>query len=94
MFSFEYLNKLHPQEPDPLDTSLDSCPDYLKGDDVFIPAKSDSFIGNFIQDLMEHPEKSSIYRNEILFKQEGIVDSDYNPSKGWQINIPLINIQF
>lgn len=58
--------------------------------------KSDSRILGWIKDWIEHPEKSKIYRDKILFAPAGgrIEDNDNPPEKGWKIEIPIISIDF
>ena len=55
MFSFEFLNKLHPQEPDPLDTSP------LKG------KYKSALRGKY---FLSHPEKNVRGAAYILFKSK------------------------
>lgn len=58
--------------------------------------KSDSKVLGWIKDWIEHPEKSKIYRDRILFAPAGgrIEDDDNPPEKGWKIEIPIISIDF
>ena len=57
---------------------------------------TDSKILGWIKDWIEHPEKSKIYRDQILFRpQSQIGDEKYDqPEKGWKIEIPIISIDF
>ena len=57
---------------------------------------TDSKILGWIKDWIEHPEKSKIYRDKILFAPAGgrIEDDDNPPEKGWRIEIPILSIDF
>ena len=59
--------------------------------------KSDSRVLGWIKDWIEHPEKSKIYRDKILFKDPskdfgGIDDGDSGVK--WRIEIPIFSIDF
>ena len=59
--------------------------------------KSDSRVLGWIKDWIEHPEKSKIYRDKILFKNPsldlgGIDDGDSGVK--WRIEIPIFSIDF
>lgn len=58
--------------------------------------RTDSKILGWIKDWIEHPEKSKIYRDQILFRPiSQIGDDKYDPpEKGWKIEIPIISIDF
>ena len=68
---------------------IDNIMDYVKPD-----KSSGNVLVDAIMDYIEHPEKSSWYRQNVLFKQDAQKTDFSDPSKGWQINIPLINIPF
>ena len=69
---------------------IDNIEDYIKFDN-----STGNFIVDAIMDYIEHPEKSNWYRQNVIFKQDTFPgDWENNPSKGWQINIPIINIPF
>ena len=56
--------------------------------------KDGNLLVDVIMDYIEHPEKSSWYRQNVLFRQNSMPEDWNEPSKGWQINIPLVNIPF
>ena len=68
---------------------IEDIMDYVKPD-----KSSGNVLVDAIMDYIEHPEKSSWYRQNVIFKQNSMPEDWNEPSKGWQINIPLINIPF
>ena len=54
-------------------------------------------IFNFVKEWIENPEKSFIYRNEIMFnnasKQMDISEDKWG-SDGWKVEVPIISISF
>ena len=58
---------------------------------------SSSKIFNFVKDWISNPEKSFIYRNEILFnnasKQMDLSEDKWG-SDGWKVEVPIISIGF
>ena len=59
---------------------------------------SDSKIGHFVQDLMQHPEKSKWYRDHVMFptiEEKYFPDraNDENPDH-WRIEVPIITGTF
>ena len=58
---------------------------------------SDSKLAHWIQDLWEHPEKSKIYRDEILFNNAShAIDqaSDDGDGTDWRVEIPIFSMDF
>ena len=56
---------------------------------------TDSKILGWIKDWIEHPEKSKVYRDKVLFHHNSHMDDDDNPpGKGWKIEIPIFSIDF
>ena len=58
--------------------------------------KSDSRILGWIKDWIEHPEKSKIYRDKIMFAPPGgrPDDDDNQTETGWRFEFPIFSIDF
>jgi hypothetical protein len=57
---------------------------------------TDSKVLGWIKDWIEHPEKSKIYRDKVLFKNHS-QDLDFDDGEDgteWKIEIPLFSIDF
>ena len=57
---------------------------------------TDSKILGWIKDWIEHPEKSKIYRDKILFVSNGKVNGndDDEDCTEWKIEIPIFSMEF
>ena len=57
---------------------------------------TDSKILGWVKDWIEHPEKSKIYRDKILFVPNGKVNGndDDEDCTEWKIEIPIFSIDF
>jgi hypothetical protein len=58
--------------------------------------RTDSKVLGWIKDWLEHPEKSAIYRDKVLFNTPS---KEMDPNNGetgekWKIEIPLFSIDF
>ena len=58
---------------------------------------SDSKVGHWLQDLLEHPEKVKWYRDHVLFPS---IDEKYFPElvednpHDWKVEIPILSMDF
>ena len=57
---------------------------------------TDSKILGWLKDWIEHPEKSKIYRDKILFasQDQKLHPEDYEDGKDWKFEIPILSIDF
>ena len=57
---------------------------------------TDSKVLGWIKDWIEHPEKSKIYRDKILFAShtQHLNPEEFEDGKGWKFEFPIISIDF
>ena len=59
--------------------------------------RSDSRVLGWIKDWIEHPEKSGIYRDRIIFAcpcGDRMEDGDYQSENGWSVEIRIFSVDF
>ena len=58
--------------------------------------KSDSRVLGWIKDWIEHPEKSKLYRDKILFAPSGKLNGndDDEDCAEWRFEIPIFSMEF
>ena len=58
--------------------------------------KADSRVLGWLKDWIEHPEKSKLYRDKVLFAShvQHLHPEDYEDGKGWKFEIPIFSMEF